>query len=129
MAGPDQGEQVTLAYRYQRDYFGTPGDRVIIESDGLCAGPHWAWQWADEDDTSRGGRNADRPPATLAHVGFEIVAQVLAAPLRRAWREHFYLPHAGDVLAAGYFPQRGDCPECRRLEAMLPEGDRPVAYA
>jgi len=116
---------MALTYRFYRPFFGPVSDRVIIKSDGVCDGPHWNWEWEDRDDTSKGGRNTDTPAATLAHVGFEIVAQALAAPLRRAWAEHNEQPH-GD--ADPRLPYRAHCAECQRLEALLPEGDRPIAY-
>jgi hypothetical protein len=119
---------MALTYRFRRiEYLGLTTPEVVIESDGMCDGPHWNWVWEDESDTSKGGRNTDEPAATLAHVGFEIIAQVLAAPLRRAFEDHWNRPHL-DAATPEFRAYRAHCPECIRLTAMLPEGDRPVAY-
>jgi hypothetical protein len=96
---------MALEYRLQRDwvtgqYYGS----VEITSDGKCEG----WHLDREVD------------ATLAHVGFEIVAQVLAAPLRKAWHDHLETPeHHHDGIAY--------CEECQDLLSLLPEGDQPIA--
>jgi hypothetical protein len=108
---------VTLTYRFRRYWFGTTTSAVIT-SDGKCDGPHWDW---DKEKLEF----ADPPAATLAHVGFEIVAQVLAAPLRRAYYQHRDEAEEEHKRVGG----TAHCGECDRLLAMLPEGDRPIAIA
>ena len=97
---------------------------VEITSDGICEGPHWRWELADPDDW-RSGRNVDQPPATLAHIGFEIVAQLLAAPIRKAYAEHLAAADGTEQHRLGTV----HCADCQRFWAMLPEGDQPVAMA
>jgi hypothetical protein len=124
----DDEDRPHLTYTHERDWMtGQLRDEVTLASDGYCDGrAHWNWEWNDPGDTRKGGRNTDRPQATLAHAGFEIVAQVLAAPLRRAFLQHWNLPHA--EVPGSPLPYRSRCPECRRLESLLPQADRPVAY-
>jgi len=90
----------------------------------LCYRRHWSYFPSSEKllDITSDGRcdlHEDPPPATLAHVGFEVVAQMLAAPLRRAFWDHLESHHC-----FRYFR----CPEYDRLAALLPEGDLPVVY-
>jgi hypothetical protein len=53
-------------------------------------------------------------PQTLAQVGYELVAAMLAEPLRRALRQH--MDEHGCMLFG--------CTEARRLWELLPDGDR-----
>lgn len=107
-----------LTYRRHWSKFG-PHDRLDIISDGTCPGPHCE-QVSSEDGEFAGWRDR-RIPATLAHVGFEIVAMTLAEPLRRA-----FFTHADEHQCQGRYPR---CPEYARLAALLPEGDEPVLLA
>ena len=56
-------------------------------------------------------------PGNFAHGVFEALAATLAAPLRKAWKEHI----------AECWPRKGPCETCDYLGGLLPVGDRPVA--
>ena len=95
---------MSLFLRRRPDWFG--GTLTEVVSDGECCGQ----------------------PATLAHVGFEIVAATLAEPLRRAFRAHLdehgcATRDPGDPRYIGGF---GHCEEAMRLWYLQPAGDRVV---
>lgn len=118
--------RVALTYRFRRDWLtGQRTTDIEIVSDGICEGPHWRWEWNDPADTSKGGRNVDQPAATLAHVGFEIVAQVLAAPIRKAYQEHLAAADGTEQHRLGL----AHCADCQHFWSLLPEGDVPVGIA
>jgi hypothetical protein len=67
-------------------------------------------------------------PATLAHVGYTIVAVTLAERLRKAFDGHL-AEHGcatGDPQDPSYAGGFIHCPEAARLWGLLPDGDRIV---
>jgi hypothetical protein len=93
-----------LSLRRIPDWFG--GTITQVVSDGECC----------------------RQPATLAHVGFEVVAMTLAEPLRRALDLHLdeHGCGTGDPQDPRYVGGFIHCPEAAQLWDMLPAGDRIV---
>lgn len=72
---------------------------------------------------AEGGWPEDHDPkATLAHSGFELVAALLAEPLRRAFHEHLAEHGCADPDRGGH--GFGHCPEAMRRWELLPDGDR-----
>jgi hypothetical protein len=90
---------VALYWRRHVDPFGVRG---LIEV-----------YWAPLDEEVYG----PDPTPTVASTGYEIVAQLLAAPLRRAFDEH--LRDHGCAERGGF----GYCDEAMRLFGLLPAGD------
>jgi len=71
---------------------------------------------------------AGMPKQSLAGFGYEIVARLLAEPLRKALDEHLdeHNCGTGDTSSPDYVGGFIHCPEAKRLWDMLPAGDRIV---
>ena len=93
---------MALALHDRREWW--RGDQVEVRSDGECCGQ----------------------PATLAHVGFELVAMTLAEPLRQAFGRHLDEHGCGDRDGPRYIGGFTRCEEAMRLWHLLPPGDRIV---
>jgi hypothetical protein len=65
-------------------------------------------------------------PASLAHVGFSVIAVTLGAVLRKALEEHLdeHGCGCGDIRHPSYIGGFLHCPEAKRLFDLLPDGDR-----
>jgi hypothetical protein len=66
------------------------------------------------------------PKPSLAEFGYEMVARLLAEPLRKALDGHLdeHNCGTGDTSSPDYVGGFTHCPEAKRLWDLLPDGDR-----
>jgi hypothetical protein len=96
---------VSLRWRWHEDWFGTFGAHELVEV---------YWRQLPEE------RYGPDPRPTIASCGFEVVAALLAEPLRQAFKRHLDEHGCAEIRGFAY------CPEAMRLFDLLPDGDRVV---